>query len=103
MTAIVVTGAALHGAALAVRVLVGLLAILLVIRSLGATYLPVGAWRFLRFLNELTEMIAEPVRALLPWPLGSRKPDYASLVAAICLLLIGFGVNELFLLLARSL
>ncbi len=103
MNAIVVTGAALHGAGLAVRVLVGMAAALLVLRSLGATYLPVSAWRILRFLNEMTGMIVEPVRNLLPYPLGCRKPDYASLVTAICLLLIGFGVNEIFMLMARSL
>jgi uncharacterized protein YggT (Ycf19 family) len=102
VTAIVLTGAALHGAALAVRVFAGIVAVVLIVRSLGATYFPVSAWRFLRFLNELTGMIVEPVRNLLPRPMNCRKPDYASLVTAICLLLIGFGVNEIFMLMASS-
>ena len=103
MTVIVVLGAALRGVAMAVRVGVSLLAILLVIRSLCATCFPFSAWRFQQFLNELTGMIVEPVRNLLPRTLSCRKPDYASLVTAICLLLFGFGLNEIFMMMEHSL
>lgn len=103
MNIAVFLGAALHSMALMVRVIVGVLAMLLIVRSLGVTYLPVSAWRFQRHLNDLAGVIVEPVRNLLPDSIRCRKPDFASLIIAICLILAGFGVNEIFMLMASSL
>ena len=103
MTVSMVIGVALRGAALAARVTVSTMAVLLIARSLAATYLPFSAGRFMWFLNGLTGSIAEPVRNLLPGRLGGRRPDYASLATAICLLLLGFGVNEIFVMMESGL
>ena len=103
MTAAFVIASALHGAGMAARLLASVMAILLIARSVHATYFPFSEGRLPRVLNELTGMLVEPVRTLLPRPLCGRRPDYASLATAIGLLLLGFGMSEICMMMERSL
>lgn len=95
--------AALPAAASGIRVFMAIIAGIFVVRSVGATCLPVRRLRFLYPFIMTTGLVVEPVRKLLPGSMGGRKPDFASLVVAIFFLVFGLGVNELFLLIAHGL
>lgn len=92
--------AVLQGAGTGIRWAVAIVAVLLVLRSLCLTFLPRSAHRFIDPLLRLTECFSRPVSQALPTALRSGRPDYPPLVAALYLLVFGYGLSHFFLQLA---
>jgi len=70
-------------------------AILLIFRSAAVRFLPLHIQNVFKPLNEITDKLVVPVRNLLPEKVCSPESDYAPLVSAIIVLLIGLGMQEL--------
>ena len=83
------------GVSFLVRVTTVSVAILLIFRSVAVLFLPLHMQNVFRPLYEITDKIVIPVRNLLPEKVCSPETDYAPLVSAIIVLLIGLGMQEL--------
>ncbi len=92
--------AVLSGAGVSVRWATAIVAVLLVIRSLGVTFLPRSAHSLLSPLVRLTNPFSEPAVRALPRFFRFGRPDYPPLVAALYLLVFGYGLSHFFLQLA---
>lgn len=78
-----------------VRVTTVSVAILLIFRSAAVRFLPLHMQNVFKPLYEITDKMVIPVRNLLPEKVCSTEADYAPLVLAIIVLLIGLGMQEL--------
>ncbi|MCE5250346.1 YggT family protein [bacterium] len=85
----------LEGMILLIRACTIIAAGLLIARSIIVRFMPVQARSLVLTLENMTEAFVTPVRVILPEQGCTRNIDYAPLVAAIIILLLGLGFKEL--------
>ena len=85
---------------LIIKSIVSAVSILLIIRSVVSIPGLLSSYSGVKTLFGITELFVRPVRSVLPRELWKNGVDYASLVSALIILFVGFGlisfVNILF-------
>ena len=71
------------------------LACVLILRSLITRFVPIHRQRVFYSVEKVTNIIVLPVRHFLPKSICSREMDFASLISAIVIILIGLGFEQL--------
>ena len=72
-----------------------ILACVLILRSVITLFLPIHQQRIFYTIERITNTVVIPVRHFLPNSVCTRKMDYASLISAIVIILIGLGFEQL--------
>ena len=85
----------LIGFDLGIRIVTMTLSILLIVRSVMGSFLPISLQVYMQPLIIITDIVIIPVRYFLPERLVRRRKDYSPLVAALLILLIGLGIENI--------
>ena len=71
------------------------LACVLILRSLITRFVPIHRQRVFYTVERITNIVVLPVRHFLPKSVCGRDMDFASLISAIVIILIGLGFEHL--------
>ncbi|MFC1490755.1 YggT family protein [Candidatus Latescibacterota bacterium] len=77
---------------LIIKIIVTAVSILLIIRSVVSFPKLFFSFSDMKTLYSITELLVRPVRSVVPRYLWKNGVDYASLISAIVIIFIGFGL-----------
>lgn len=71
------------------------MACVLILRSIMTHFVPIRHQRVFDTVEKITNIVVTPMCHILPKSICTRDMDYASLVSAIVIILIGLGLEQL--------